>query len=92
MANIPPKKILSILLQPNPCPTNIPNVIMQKTIVQAAIIGAMPIRSIFLNEKSSPNEKSKKMTPMSAQVWMSALSITDMVRGMCGETRNPATM
>ena len=39
-----------------------------------------------------PKEKSKNITPMSAQVLMSVLSITDMVYGMCGLTMKPAMM
>ena len=60
--------------------------------VSEAITGAAPIFSIFLNEKSSPREKSRKMTPMSAHVCTSARSITDIVYGICGLTINPATI
>ena len=70
MASIPPKKMQSIFPQPKAFPTMIPSIIMLKIIVQVAIIGDAPILRIFLNEKSSPNEKSKKMTPISAHVWM----------------------
>ena len=58
----------------------------------AEMKGETPIFRIFLIEKSNPNEKSRNMTPMSAHVWMSPLSITDMVRGICGDTMKPATM
>ena len=56
-----------------------PSIIMEKMMVRAAMTGAMPIFRIFLNEKSSPKENRRKMTPMSAQVCISTLSTTDMV-------------
>ena len=56
-----------------------PRNIMEKMMVLTAITGAAPIFNIFLNEKSSPKEKSRKMTPMSAQVCTSARSTTDMI-------------
>ena len=92
MASMPPRKMQSVRVHPNRCPVRVPVTIMQKMMVRAAMTGAMPILSIFLKENSSPNEKSRNMTPMSAQVCTSPLSITDMVYGMWGETRNPATM
>ena len=46
---------------------------------QAEIIGEAPIFSIFLNEKSRPNEKSRNITPMSAHRWMFSESATDAV-------------
>ena len=68
IANIPARKMLSIWLHPKECPTVTPISIMQNMIVSEAITGAAPILRIFLNEKSSPREKSRKMTPMSAHV------------------------
>ena len=56
-----------------------PSIIMQKMLVQADMTGDTPIFTIFLNEKSSPSENSRNITPMSAHVFMLALSITDMV-------------
>ena len=56
-----------------------PSIIMQNTMVQVAMTGEAPILSIFLNEKSSPSENKRNITPMSAHVWMSAWSTTDMV-------------
>ena len=53
--------------------------------------GEAPIFSIFLKEKSRPNENKRNMMPMSAHVRMSVLSMTDMVYGMCGDTKKPAT-
>ena len=92
MASIPARKRQFIWLQPNAFPTVMPSSIMQKMMVMAAITGAAPILSIFLKEKSRPREKSRNMTPMSAHVCTLALSITDMVYGMCGLTTNPATI
>ena len=79
IASMPPRKMQSILFHPNPCPTLMPSIIMQNTMTTVAIIGDAPILTIFLNEKSSPNEKRVKMTPMSAQVLMSLSSMTDIV-------------
>ena len=79
MANIPPRNIQSICFQPKPCPTETPNAIMENTIVQAAIMGEAPIFNIFLTEKSNPNENKRKMTPISAHVFMSDSSITLMM-------------
>ena len=92
MASIPPRKMQSIRSHPNPWPTLMPSIIMQKTMTMQAMTGEAPIFTIFLKEKSSPSEKRVKMTPMSAQVWISVSSITDMVYGMWGDTRKPATM
>jgi len=52
---------------------------MENTIVQAAIMGEAPIFNIFLTEKSNPNENKRKMTPISAHVFMSDSSITLMM-------------
>ena len=79
MANIPPRNIQSICFQPKPCPTETPNAIIENTIVQAAIMGEAPIFNIFLTEKSNPNENKRKMTPISAHVFMSDSSITLMM-------------
>ena len=79
IASIPLRKMQSIRLHPKACPTNTPSTIIENIMVMAAITGAMPILIIFLNEKSSPKENNKNITPISAQVWMSALSTTDMV-------------
>ena len=92
MASIPPKKILSMSLHPNAWATQRPNTIIEKMMVDTAMMGDIPILMIFLNEKSSPNENKRNMTPMSAQIWMLSLSITDMVYGMWGDTTNPATI
>ena len=67
IASIPPRKMQSILLQWNACPTNTPSIDMKKMMVQVEIIGEAPILTIFLNEKSRPSENSRNITPMSAQ-------------------------
>ena len=92
MASIPARNRQSMRLQPKRLPTAVPVAIMQKMIVSVATIGASPMRSIFLNEKSRPRAKRRKSTPMSAHVCMSALSTTDMIYGMWGLTRKPATI
>ena len=79
MASMPPRKMQSICRQPNILPAEKPISIIQKMMVQAAMTGAAPILIIFLNEKSSPRENKRKITPMSAHVFTSALSITDIV-------------
>ena len=79
MASIPPRKMQSILPQPKPWPTLMPSIIMLNTMTTVAMMGEAPIFTIFLNEKSRPSEKRVKMTPMSAQVWISVSSTTDMV-------------
>ena len=78
MASIPPRKMQSIRLHPNRCPVTMPSIIMQNTIEHVDIMGEAPIFRIFLNEKSSPSEKSRNITPMSAHVLMSDLSTTDI--------------
>ena len=67
MASIPPRKIQSILAHPKSWPTQTPSIDMLKIIVQVEIIGEAPMRRIFLNEKSRPNENSRNITPISAQ-------------------------
>ena len=66
MANIPPRKIQSILPHPNMRPEKTPSIAMQKMMVVVAMMGEAPIFKIFLNEKSSPNENIRNITPMSA--------------------------
>ena len=78
MASIPPKNTQSMRPQWKAWPTPMPMNTMQNTMVSVDMTGAMPILSIFLMEKSSPSENSRNITPMSAQVWMSALSMTDI--------------
>ena len=58
-----------------------PVIDIKKIVLTAAITGARPIFRIFLKEKSRPRENSRNMTPMSAQVLISALSTTDIVNG-----------
>ena len=77
--SIPPRKIQSMRFQPKACPTVMPSVIMHVMMMQAAMTCDEPMRRIFLMEKSSPKEKSRKITPMSAHVCTSARSSTDMV-------------
>ena len=91
IANMPPRKMQLIFDHPKRCPARMPMVIMQKTMVIVAMMGAAPIFKIFLKEKSSPKENNVNMTPMFAHVSIFSSSMTDMVYGMLGPTRNPAT-
>ena len=79
MAIIPPRNRQSIRFQPKPDPTAIPNRIIQKIMVHAAMMAAPPTLAIFFRLKSSPKAKSRKTTPKSAHVWMLAVSITEGV-------------
>ena len=91
IAIIPPKKIQSIRFQPKEVPTVIPSNIIQNIIVQAAIIAAPPTLTIFLKLNSKPKANKRKITPISAQVCIFAVSITEGVYAMCGLARKPAT-
>ena len=79
IASIPPRKMQFIWLQPIMLPTVMPSSTMLHTMAIVAMMGCMPILSIFLNEKSRPSEKSKNITPMLAHVSMSSWSTTDIV-------------
>ena len=79
IASIPPKKMQSILGHPKRCPTQTPNIDMQKMIVMVEIMGEAPIFRIFLNEKSRPNENNRNITPMSAHSCTFSVSTTDAV-------------
>ena len=79
MASIPPRKIQSILLQLNRWPTITPSIDIEKIIVQVEMIGEAPIFRIFLNEKSSPSENNRNITPMSDHRWILSESTTDAV-------------
>ena len=92
IASMPPRKIQSIFDHPNRWPTIMPSIDIEKMTVTVEMMGEAPIFRIFLNEKSRPSEKSRNMTPMSAHRWTFSTSATDAVRGMCGDTRKPATM
>ena len=92
MASIPPRNMQFIWLQENSLPTQMPKSIMEKTMVRAAMMGALPILRIFLKEKSRPREKSRNITPMSAHDCMFSLSTARGSSGMWGDTRKPAIM
>ena len=49
-------------------PTKTPRNAMEKMMQRVEMMGEMPILRIFLNEKSSPKENSRNMTPMSAHM------------------------
>ena len=91
MASMPPRNMQSMRPQPKAWPTVMPSTIMQNTTKHVAMNGDDPILSIFLNEKSRPRENNRNITPMSAHVCMLAISTTDMIYGILGLTRKPAT-
>ena len=92
IASMPPRKRQFIWLQPKACPVKKPTVIMDKMMVQAAMIGAEPIFMIFLNENSSPRANSRKMTPMSLHRCTFSKSVTLGIYDILGEARKPATI
>ena len=78
MAIIPPKKMQSIRFPPKAVPTATPNNIIQNIIYcTSSDYSGSPTFTIFLKLNSSPKANSKKITPMSAQVCMFAVSITE---------------
>ena len=92
MAIMPPRKMESIRDQPEALPTVKPRKIMPMMIVSAAMMAGPPTLRIFLMLNSSPSAKRRKMTPMSAQMWTLAPSVTDGRKEKCGLARKPATM
>ncbi len=68
IASMPARKSPFICDQPSMRAMNMPIIIMEKMMVRTAMTGAMPIFTIFLNEKSRPRVKSRNITPMSAHV------------------------
>ena len=56
------------------------------------MIAEPPTFISFLKLNSKPNAKSKKMTPISDQVWILAVSMTEGVSVKCGLAKNPATI
>ena len=76
IASMPPRKRLSILPQPNMWPTDEPSMLMAEMMVTAAMTGPAPILTIFLKLNSMPSVNIRNITPMSAQVCMSAASVT----------------
>ena len=80
MEIIPPRKRASILLHPKAEPTVKPRKIIPKMMVRAAMMAGPPTLTIFLKLNSNPRANRRKMTPMSLQTWMLAVSMTDGVR------------
>jgi hypothetical protein len=76
MDNIPPRNTEFIVLHPNRCPTIKPISNILITSVVAVINAADPTFINFLKLNSSPRAKSKKTTPISAQVLMFSISPT----------------
>ena len=92
MEIMPPRNRASILLQPKLEPTVNPRKIMPKMMVRAAMTAGPPTFTIFLKLNSRPRANRRKITPMSDQVWMLAVSMTEGVRAKCGLAMKPATM
>ena len=59
---------------------------------QAEMTAEPPTFISFLKLNSSPKAKSRKITPISDQVWIFAVSTTEGVKEKCGLQRNPATI
>ena len=91
IAIMPPRKRQSMRCQPKLIPTPIPNSIMQKIIVQAAMTAEPPTFTIFLKLNSRPSANNKNITPISAHILIFAVSITEGVKGIWGLARKPAT-
>lgn len=70
MASMPARNMPFMLDHPNRRDTEMPIIIIEKTMVRAAIIGASPIFRIFLNEKSKPNVKRRNITPILPHISM----------------------
>ena len=66
--------------------------IMLTRISMVATTGALPILSSFLKLNSSPREKRRKITPISAHVFIASASTIVSVKGMYGPARKPATI
>ena len=66
MASMPPRKMQSILVHPKILPTQTPSIDMKKMMLMVEMMGDAPIFRIVLNEKSSPSENRRNITPMSA--------------------------
>ena len=79
MLSIPPRKSLSMLLQPNNEATMPPTPIMQNITMMAVRMGCIPILTIFLNENSRPSVNIRKMTPMSLHSSIPSTLLTDGV-------------
>ena len=92
MAIIPPRKMESIRDQPEAFPTVNPRKIMPMMMVSAAMMAGPPTLRIFLMLNSSPSAKRRKITPMSAQRWTFAPSVTEGRKEKWGLARKPATM
>ena len=79
MLSIPPRNILSILLQPKSEATIPPMPIMQHITMMAVRMGCIPMRTIFLNENSRPSVNIRKITPSSLHSSMPSILLTEGV-------------
>ena len=76
MDSIPPRKRLFMCPQPSASPAEYPNIIIAPTIVRALIMAVPPTFISFLKLKSSPKANRRKITPISAHIWIFAESVT----------------
>jgi len=74
--SMPPRNSPFKVDQPINCPINKPADIIPATMTMVVTNAVLPTSSNFLKLKSSPNAKRRMITPMSAQVWILAVSRT----------------
>ncbi|MNL26459.1 hypothetical protein D3C87_1479870 [compost metagenome] len=87
---IPPRNILSMVDQPITLPATKPISSINTTSTMAVIEAEPPTFTSFLKLNSRPRLKSKKITPISAQMSILFLSTTVGKKWMCGPTSKPA--
>ena len=92
MDSIPPKNMQLICENPIRFPAVYPRNIIPHTMVKVAITALNPTFSNFLKEKSSPMANKRKMTPISAQILILAVSETVGKKLSAGPVNKPATI
>ncbi len=73
---IPPRKMLSMTDQPRSCPVKNPKTSISTTSTMAVMEAEPPTLTSFLKLNSSPRLNSRKITPISDQVWIPFSSTT----------------
>ena len=91
MDSMPPRKILSVVVQCSMRPAIKPVHIIPAMITIAVISAGPPTSINLLKLNSSPSEKSRKMMPISAQIFTLSTFDTPSSRKFPLQ-RNPATM
>jgi hypothetical protein len=92
MQMIPPRKMLSIVLQPSSWPRKKPAVAINVCSVSAVTPAVPPTATSFLKLNSSPKLNRRKITPISLHVVMFFSSATVGKKPTCGPTSSPARM